>query len=194
VVLQFSIIKTEIMAHTKWSLDPTHSTLGFKVKYLMITNVSGSFKSFNAEVETEGTDFTTAAIHLKAEIGSVDTNNSQRDGHLRSSDFFEAEKFPEMIFDSTKVEKVDEENYLVIGNLTMKGVSKPVKLNVEYGGVTKDPWGGERAGFVITGKINRTDWGINFNSVLETGNLMLAEEVKINSEIQLVKQAALVAA
>jgi len=182
------------MARTKWLIDTTHSTLGFKVKHLMITNVSGSFKQFNAEVETDGTDFSTAAIQLKAEISSIDTNDAQRDGHLRSSDFFEAEKFPEMIFKSSKVEKGDEENYLLFGNLTMKGVTKPVKLNVEFGGVTKDPWGGERAGFVITGKINRTDWGINFNTVLETGNLMLGEEVKINSEIQLVKQAALVAA
>lgn len=182
------------MTHTKWSLDPTHSTLGFKIKHLMITNVSGSFKNFNAEVETKGTDFSTAVIKLKAEVGSIDTNNSQRDGHLRSSDFFEAEKFPEMIFESTKVEKIDEENYHVFGNLTMKAVTKPVRLNVEYSGVTKDPWGGERAGFVITGKINRTDWGINFNTVLDTGNLMLDEEVKLNSEIQLVKQAELVVA
>jgi len=182
------------MTRTKWSADATHSTLGFKVKHLMITDVSGSFKSFNAEVETDGNDFSTAAIHLKAEINSIDTNNAQRDGHLRSSDFFEAEKFPVMVFESTKVERMDDENYYVFGNLTMKGVTNPVKLNVEYNGVVKDPWGGERAGFVITGKINRTDWGINFNTVLETGNLMLAEEVKINSEIQLVKQAALAVA
>jgi len=182
------------MTHIKWSLDPAHSTLGFKVKHLMITNVSGSFKNFNAEVETDGTDFTTATIHLKAAIGSIDTNNTQRDSHLRSADFFEAEKFPEMIFDSAKIEKVDEENYHVFGSLTMKGVTRPVKLNVEYSGVTNDPWGGERAGFTITGKINRTDWGINFNAILETGGVMLSEDVKINSEIQLVKQAELVAA
>jgi len=182
------------MKHTKWLLDPAHSVLGFKIKHLMITNVSGSFKNFHAEVETEDEDFSTANIQLKAEISSIDTNNAQRDAHLRTSDFFEAEKYLEMIFESTKVEKVDEENYLMYGNLTMKGVTKPVKLNVEYSGVTKDPWGGERAGFTVTGKINRTNWGINFNAVLETGNLMLAEEVKINSEIQLVKQAALVAA
>ena len=182
------------MERTKWSLDPTHSTLGFKVKHLMITNVSGSFKNFNAEVQTDGTDFSTATIQLKAEISSIDTHNEQRDGHLRSSDFFEADKFPEMTFESTKIEKLDDETYQVFGNLTMKGVTKPVKLNVEYSGVTKDPWGGERAGFTITGKINRTDWGINFNAVLETGNLMLSEEVKINSELELVKQANLVAA
>ncbi len=182
------------MKHAKWLLDPAHSVVGFKIKHLMITNVSGSFKNFHAEVETEDEDFSTANIQLKAEISSIDTNNAQRDAHLRTSDFFEAEKYLEMIFESTKVEKVDEENYLMYGNLTMKGVTKPVKLNVEYSGVTKDPWGGERAGFTVTGKINRTNWGINFNAVLETGNLMLAEEVKINSEIQLVKQAALVAA
>ena len=182
------------MKHAKWLLDPAHSVVGFKIKHLMITNVSGSFKNFHAEVETEDEDFSTANIQLKAEISSIDTNNAQRDAHLRTSDFFEAEKYLEMIFESTKVEKLDEENYLMYGNLTMKGVTKPVKLNVEYSGVTKDPWGGERAGFTVTGKINRTNWGINFNAVLETGNLMLAEEVKINSEIQLVKQAALVAA
>ncbi len=182
------------MKHAKWLLDPAHSVVGFKIKHLMITNVSGSFKNFHAEVETEDEDFSTANIQLKAEISSIDTNNAQRDAHLRTSDFFEAEKYLEMIFESTKVEKVDEENYLMYGNLTMKGVTKPVKLNVEYSGITKDPWGGVRAGFTVTGKINRTNWGINFNAVLETGNLMLAEEVKINSEIQLVKQAALVAA
>jgi len=182
------------MKHTKWLLDPTHSVLGFKIKHLMITNVSGSFKNFHIEVETEGEDFSTAHIHLRAEISSIDTNNAQRDAHLRTSDFFETEKYHEMIFESTAVEKIDEENYNVYGNLKMKGVTKPVKLNVEYNGVIKGPWEDERAGFTVTGKINRTDWGINFNSVLETGNLMLAEEVKINSEIQLVKQAALVTA
>src|SRR4029077_3654789 len=103
-------------------------------------------------------------------------------------------KFPEMIFESTRIEKVNEENYNLLGNLTMKGVTKPVKLNMEYSGITKDPWGGERAGFVVTGKINRTDWGINYNSLLETGGVMLSEEVKINSEIQLVKQTELVTA
>lgn len=182
------------MTRTKWLLDATHSTLGFKVKHLMISNVSGAFQDFSAEVETDGTDFSTASINLKADIASIDTHNAQRDGHLRSSDFFEAEKFPEMTFKSTGIEKLDEENYNLLGNLTMKGVTKPVTLNMEYSGVTKDPWGGERAGFVVTGKINRTNWGINFNALLETGGVMLSEEVKINSEIQLVRQAAAVAA
>lgn len=177
------------MANTKWLLDPTHSELGFKIKHLMITNVSGAFKSFEAEVESDGTDFSTAQISLKAEVASISTNNEQRDTHLRTSDFFEAEKYPELSFRSTKVEKIDSDTFALYGELTLRGVTKPVKLNAEFSGLTKDPWGGERAGFVVTGKINRSDFGVNFNGVLETGGVMLGEEVKINSEIQLVKQA-----
>lgn len=182
------------MATTKWVLDSTHSELGFKIKHLMITNVSGSIKNFTGEVETEGTDFSTAKINLTADMSSISTNNEQRDAHLRNSDFFEVEKHPELTFKSTRVEKTDSDEFALYGELTIKGITKPVKLNVEYNGVTKDPWGGERAGFVISGKINRSDWGINFNGVLETGGLMLGEDVKIHSEIQLVKQAATVAA
>jgi polyisoprenoid-binding protein YceI len=182
------------MATTKWVLDSTHSELGFKIKHLMITNVSGSIKNFQAEVKTEGDDFSTAQINLTADMASITTNNEQRDAHLRNSDFFEVETHPELTFKSTKIEQKDSDEYTLYGALTIKGITKPVKLNVEYNGVAKDPWGGERAGFVITGKINRSEWGINFNGVLETGGLMLGEEVKINSEIQLVKQAASVAA
>ena len=182
------------MTQTKWILDSTHSELGFKIKHLMISNVSGSFKNFNAEVISEGTDFSTAQINLSAEMASIFTNNEQRDAHLRNSDFFEVEKYPELTFKSTKVEKVDSDTYTLHGELTMKGVTKPIKLSVEYNGVAKDPWGNEKAGFVVTGKINRSDWGVNFNGVLETGGVMLSEEVKINSEIQLVKQAVSIAA
>ena len=182
------------MAQTKWILDSTHSELGFKIKHLMITNVSGSFKNFKAEVDTEETDFSTAQINLSAEMASITTNNEQRDAHLLNSDFFEVEKYPELKFKSTKLEKIDSDTYSLFGKLTMKGVTKPVRLSVEYNGLSKDPWGGERAGFVVTGKINRSDWGVNFNGVLETGGVMLSEEVRINGEIQLVKQAVSVAA
>jgi polyisoprenoid-binding protein YceI len=175
------------MAITKWEFDPTHSELGFKIKHLMITNVSGSFKKFEVNVETQNDDFSTAKIVARADMSSIYTNNEQRDAHLRNSDFFEVEKYPELVFQSTRVERVDDETFHLYGDLTMKGVTKPVKLNVEYSGLTKDPWGGERAGFVVAGKINRSDWGINFNGVLETGGVMLGEEVKLNSEIQLVK-------
>ena len=182
------------METTKWTLDPTHSELGFKIKHLMITNVSGSFKNFRAEVETTGTDFSTAQINLTADMNSISTNNDQRDAHLRNADFFEVEKYPALEFWSTKIEKTDDENYALYGELTLKGIKKPVKLHMEYNGAAKDPWGGERAGFVITGKINRSDWGVNFNGVLETGGVVLSEEVKISSEIELVKQAIQVAA
>ena len=178
------------MAKTKWLLDPMHSELQFKIKHLMISNVSGALKNFHAEVETEEEDFTTAKIILVAQMDSISTNNEQRDAHLRNSDFFEVEKYPELKFKSTKVERTANDIFALFGELTIKGVTKPVKLNVEFNGTTKDPWGGERAGFVVTGKINRADWGVNFNSVLETGGLMLGEEVKINSEIELVKQEA----
>ena len=160
----------------------------------MISNVSGSLKSFEAEVETHGVDFTTAQISLSADMASISTNNDQRDAHLRNSDFFEVEKYPELEFTSTKAEKIDSDTFTLFGDLTLKGVTRPVKLNVEFNGVAKDPWGGERAGFVVTGKINRSDWGINFNAALETGGVVLSEEVRIFSEIQLVKQAVSVAA
>ena len=182
------------MAHTKWVLDPTHSELGFKIKHLMITNVSGNFKEVEAEVQTVGQDFTTAQIEAKIKTGSINTNNEQRDAHLRTSDFLEAEKYPEIVFKSTRVEKRDDELFYVFGDLTMKGITRPVKLNVEFTGVTKDPWGGERAGVIITGKINRSEWNVTFNAVLETGGVALSDEIKIHSEIQLVKQAVSVAA
>jgi polyisoprenoid-binding protein YceI len=182
------------MATTKWELDSTHSELGFKIKHLMITNVSGFFKKFNVKVETQNEDFTTAQITASADIRSIHTNNEQRDAHLRNADFFEADTYPELVFQSTRVEAVDDETFYLYGDLTMKGVTKPVKLNVEYSGVTKDPWGGERVGFLVTGKIKRSDWGINFNGVLETGGVMLGEEVKLNSEIQLVKVSTAVTA
>ncbi len=176
------------MARTKWTLDPTHSELGFKIRHLMISNVSGSFKEFGAEVAMEAEDFSTAQITLTAQMASVTTNNDQRDEHLRASDFFSVERHPELSFKSTRIDKIDSETFALHGDLTLKGITRPVKLAVEYNGLTKDPWGGERAGFMVTGKINRSDWGVNFNAVLETGGVALSEEVKIISELQLVKQ------
>src|SRR5580765_2544203 len=131
------------METTKWTLDPSHSELGFKIKHLMITHISGWFRNFTAEMETEDDDFATAHIQVKAAIDSIHTNNEQRDAHLKNADFFEADKFPELAFSSTSVEKADDESYYLYGDLTMKGITKPVKLHIEYSGVTKDPWGGE---------------------------------------------------
>lgn len=182
------------MANTKWALDPMHSELGFKIKHLMITNVSGSIKKFHIEMDTAGADFSTAQVRLTADLNSISTNNEQRDAHLRNSDFFDADNFPQMEFRSTSIEPSGDDSFTLNGELTLKGISKPVRLQVEYSGVTKDPWGTERAGFTVTGKIKRSDWGINFNSVLETGGVALSDEVRINAEAQMVKQAAAIPA
>ena len=137
------------MTKTKWKLDPTHSELGFKIKHLMITNVSGSFKNFDVTVETIGEDFNTAQIRANVEMSSIYTGNEQRDAHLRNSDFLEVETYPTLEFVSSKVDRIDDDTFSLYGDLTMKGVTKPVHLTVEYSGVTKDQWGGERAGFVV---------------------------------------------
>jgi len=177
------------MATIKWALDPTHSEVLFKVKHLMITNVTGSFKSFNVTAETSDEQLSNAVISFSAKTNSIDTNNEQRDGHLKSADFFDSEKYSELKFSSTGFKKVDNEgNYELIGNLTIKDITKEVKLNVEFGGITKDPYGNVKAGFSVTGKINRTDFGLTWNAALETGGVMVSEEVKLISEIQLVKQ------
>lgn len=177
------------MESTKWTLDPTHSELGFKIKHLMISNVSGAFTKFNVETETKGDhDFATADVTATVDVASINTNNNQRDEHLRNADFFSTDVHPNITFKSTKIEKVDNENYNLYGNLTIKETTQPVKLAVEYSGLAKDPWGNVKAGFTINGKINRKDFGISYNAALETGGVMLGEEVKINGEIQLVKQ------
>lgn len=177
------------MATTKWSLDPTHSEIGFKVKHLMFTNVSGHFTSFTASAETEGDNFNNAKIDFSADTNSISTNNEQRDAHLKGADFFDAATFPVMNFSATKFTDKGDGEFELAGDLTMHGVTHPVKLNAEFGGIVKDPWGNTKAGFSLNGKLNRKDFGLNWNAVLETGGVMVSEEVKIHAEIQLVKQA-----
>jgi len=179
------------MSTTKWVLDPTHSELGFKIKHLMITNVSGNFNKFEVAAESKDEEFTNAKVNVSIAVDSINTNNAKRDEHLRTSDFFEADKFPSIVFRSTSIEKVDDENFVLTGDLTIRDITKSVKLNLEYSGVSKDPWGNEKAGFSLNGKINRKDFGITYNATLETGGLMLGEELKIIGEIQLVKQVVL---
>lgn len=176
------------MAQQKWTLDPTHSELQFKVKHLMITTVTGSLKSFSADLASEGDEFTNADISFKGELSSLDTGNTERDTHLKSADFFDAEQFPTIEFTSTNVEK-DGDDYKVTGDLTVKGTTKPVKLTAEFGGIATDPWGQTKAGFTLSGKLNRSDFGLTWNAALETGGVMVSEEVKILGELQFVKQA-----
>jgi polyisoprenoid-binding protein YceI len=182
-------METKTAVKTKWNLDPSHSDLGFKVRHMMITNVSGTFRKFDAKVETYGDDFTSATIDFTADADSITTGNEDRDKHLKSADFFDAARFPELKFASTKLEKKDDENYVLHGDLTITGVTRPVKVDVEFGGTGKDPWGNERAGFTLTGKISRTDFNLNWNAALETGGVLVGEDVKIVAEIELVRQA-----
>ncbi|WP_443945421.1 YceI family protein [Pedobacter sp. AW1-32] len=175
------------MATTKWTLDPTHSELQFKVKHLMITTVTGSLKSFSADLSVEGDDFSNLEISFQGDISSIDTGNTDRDNHLKTADFFDAENFPEVAFKSTSVEK-DGDDYTVKGDLTLKGETKPITLKAEFGGTATDPWGNTKAGFTLTGKINRTDFGLVYNATLETGGVMLSEDVRILGELQFAKQ------
>lgn len=175
------------MSTTKWALDAAHSELGFKIKHLMISSVSGRFNSFDVTANTGADDFSNSNISATIDVASIFTNNEQRDGHLRTGDFFEIEKYPNISFKSTSVKK-DGDDLEITGDLTMKDVTKPVTLKVEFSGITKDPYGNVKAGFSFAGKLNRKDWGINFNAALETGGVMLGEEVKYEGEIQLVKQ------
>jgi len=178
-----------IMKTTKWVIDPAHSEIQFKVKHMMITTVTGTFKEFKSEVETDGDDFSTARITFEAATESVFTNAEQRDAHLKSADFFDSENFPVMSFVSSRLEKIDDETWQLLGNLTIRGVTKPVRLEVEFGGIGKDPWGNTKAGFSINGKINRKDWGLNWNAALEAGGVLVSDDVRIYAEVQFAKQA-----
>ena len=175
-----------VKTQTKWVIDPTHSELTFKVKHMMITNVKGEFKNFSVEVD--GDDIFKSTVDVAIDAASINTNNGDRDNHLKSADFFDVENHKVLTFKSTSFKHKDEDMYELKGMLTIKGISKEVILNVEFGGINKDPWGNEKAGFSISGKINRKDWGLNWNAALETGGVLVSEEVKISGEIQFVKQ------
>lgn len=177
------------MALTQWELDPAHSEISFKIKHLMISTVTGRFNKFNVISTTENDDFNTAQkIEFTADIDSIDTNNAQRDSHLKSADFFNIETHPQIHFAGTKYEVNGDEGVL-IGDLTIAGVTKSIKLNVEYGGLMKDFYGNVKAGFTVTGKINRKDFGINYGAVTEAGGVLLGDEIKVEAEIQLIKKA-----
>lgn len=180
-------METTTKTTTKWVLDPTHSELTFKVKHMMITNVKGAFKNFSIEVD--GEDIFKSNVNVIIDASSINTNNEDRDNHLKSADFFDVENHQELSFKSTSFTQEDDDEYELKGILTIKDVSKEVTLDVEFGGISKDPWGNEKAGLSISGKINRKDWGLNWNAALETGGVLVSEDVRISGEIQFVKQS-----
>lgn len=174
------------MKTTKWVLDPTHSELTFKVKHLMISNVKGEFRTFQATID--GEDFTKSPISVNIDASSISTNNKDRDNHLKSVDFLEVEKYPKITFVSTSMKKIGDDEFQLVGKLTIKEITKEITLDTEFGGFMKDPYGNEKAGFSINGKLNRKDFGLNWNAALEAGGVMVSDEVKISGEVQFVKQ------
>lgn len=178
----------------QWKIDPAHSEILFKVKHLMITTVTGHFKQFDLSAETETDDFKTAKkIEFTADINSINTNNEQRDTHLKSADFFHAEEHSQLRFVGSKYEAKGDEAKLQ-GDLTIRGVTKPITLNVEFAGIVVDPYGQTKAGFTVDGKISRKEFGLTWNAVTEAGSVVVSDEIKIHAEVQVVKQAAAVAA
>jgi polyisoprenoid-binding protein YceI len=174
---------------TKWKIDPTHSEIQFKVKHLMITNVTGHFKKYDLEVETDGDDFYTAKnIVFTADIDSIDTANEQRDTHLKSADFFNAGEHKQLTFKGSKYEKAGDD-YKLTGDLTIRGTTKPITLNVDYAGIVVDPYGQTKAGFTVTGKVSRKEFGLTWDAVTEAGKVVVGDEIKILCEVQLIKQA-----
>lgn len=176
-------------AITKWVIDPAHSEVQFKVKHLVISTVTGSFKKFEGTVESDNESFEDAKIRFSIDTDSIDTNQEQRDAHLKSADFFDSGLHPQIKFESTSFKKLKGDDYALEGNLTIKGVSKPVTLDVEFGGSASDASGNQKVGFEITGKINRKEFNLTWNAVTEAGSIVVADDVKLIINAQLIKQA-----
>lgn len=167
-----------------WTIDPSHSEVQFKIKHLVISTVTGQFNEFNGTLEQNGEGFEGAKARFEAKIDSISTNNADRDGHLKSPDFFDAASFPVLKFESTKFENKGGDKYAITGHFTIKDVTKEITLDAEYGGSMVDFYGNEKAGFEITGKINRKDFGLNWSAVTEAGGIVVSDEVKLNLNVQ----------
>jgi len=173
-----------------WTIDTAHSEIGFKVKHLVVSTASGKFTNFEGTVESTSDDFSDAKVSFSADIDSIHTGNEQRDGHLKSADFFDAEKYPKFTFVSKSIEKSGDGEFKITGDLTMKGVTKSVTINAEFGGIEKSLYGQTVAGFEITAKINRQDFGLTWSAVTEAGGLVVANDVKLHANVELIKAEA----
>jgi polyisoprenoid-binding protein YceI len=176
------------MVKTKWRIDPAHSEIHFKARHLVISTVTGSFSKFEGSVHSSADDFTDAEIEFSADVESINTNHSDRDTHLRSPEFFDVESYPKLTFRSREFKKKSNDTYTLVGDLTIKNITRTVTFDAEYGGIVKDPWGNMKAGFEINGKINRKEFGLTWNAVTEAGNLVVADEIKIQINVELVKE------
>jgi polyisoprenoid-binding protein YceI len=177
------------MSTNNWTIDPTHSEIGFKVRHLMISNVKGHFGAFTSTVATEGDDLQTAAISFEADVHSINTSNEQRDAHLKGADFFDADNHPKITFTSTQVTKTGDHTYQVEGHLSVRGKTNPVTLEAIASDWAKDPWGQTKIAFELRGKINRTAFDLVWNAPLETGGVLVSEDVQLHADVQYVKGA-----
>lgn len=175
---------------TKWTIDAGHSEVHFKVRHLVISTVTGTFGKYSAEAETDGDNFETAKIQFTADVSSISTGVEQRDGHLKSADFFDAENHPTIDFVSTGLTQTGDNTYKLKGNLTMRGTTKPVELNVEYGGTMVDFYGNTKVGFEVSGSVNRKEFGLNWHAVTEAGGIVVSDEVKLVANVQFAKVVA----
>ncbi|MBL7870942.1 MAG: polyisoprenoid-binding protein [Cyclobacteriaceae bacterium] len=179
---------TKGTSQTRWSIDQAHSEISFKVKHLMISNVKGLFTGFDGSIFTQAKDFATAEVYIWIDASTINTRDAKRDEHLKSADFLDVAKHKQITFTSSTMSMPDADGNIELwGELTMVGITKNIKLNVQFGGSARDPWGNERVGFTISGKINRTDWQLTWNTLLETGDLLVGEEINISCEMELIK-------
>jgi polyisoprenoid-binding protein YceI len=185
---ELTFVKKKENMDTKWTIDGMHSEIGFKVRHMMISNVSGNFGSFKAEASTNGDDFSTANFLFNAAIDSINTGVADRDGHLKSADFFDAATHPELMFQSTSVKKLADAELEISGEMTIKGIVKPVILTADLSGIAVDPYGQTKVGMSITGKIKRSEFGLTWSAVTEAGNIVLGDDISLNCEVQLIKQ------
>ena len=171
-----------------WKIDPAHSEINFTVRHMMISNVRGRFEAFTGTVEFDQQNPANSSVDVQIEAASINTRESQRDNHLRSADFFDAENFPYLTFKSKKVEVVDDSHGRVIGDLTIRGVTKEIVLDTEFNGMSQSPWGFSSAGFSAATKFNRKDWGLAWNMALETGGVLVSDEIKVNIDIEIIEE------
>jgi polyisoprenoid-binding protein YceI len=173
---------------TNWKIDNMHSEIGFKVRHMMISNVVGKFGDFTASALLTNDDFSSAKFNFEASIDSINTGVADRDGHLKSTDFFDSASFPKLTFHSDSITKKSDSDFEIVGKMSIKGIEKPVVLTMDYAGIAVDPYGQTKAGMALTGKIKRSEFGLTWSAVTEAGNVVLADDIQLNCEIQLVKQ------
>ena len=183
-------VSPELSALTgDYTIDPAHSTLGFVARHAMVTNVKGSFQDFTGTLHLDGTDPSRSTASLDVVMDSIETGNADRDGHLKSADFFKADEFPAMTFRSTKAEALGGDDYRITGDLTILGTTRPLAIDLEFNGAAKDPFGNERVGFEGKAEILRSEWGLTWNAALETGGVLVSDKIKLNFDISAIRNA-----